>query len=494
MASINDTIPFTGIFIDGKSRPASDNRSFEARNPHSGKVVGLAASATSDDCRAAIESAGKAFKTWEKTTLYTRRAVFLKAANLLETDRYQEKIMTSTRDETGASDGWRGHNIDSAIQVLRDVAGFTSLLKGEVYPSRLPGGQVIVERRPKGVIFAISPWNVPVLLSVRAVAVPILCGNTAILKCSEISPRSQSIVAELFTEAGLPDGVLNFISMDRKDAPKLTNEIIAHPLVKSINFTGSDVVGRILAGEAAKYLKPCVFELGGKAPAVVLDDADIVKAAKAIVSSVLLHSGQCCMSTERVIVQRKASETLIPHIVELMESFTTVDTNLDPKGLSGLFTEASAAKVVSLIEEARSEGAQLVVGDGTRQGNIIQPHVLVGCRPGTNVWSRESFGPVVVIAVAHTVDELIDLANATDYSLAASVWSGNAATAMHVARQIHSGVTNINGPTVHTEGMTHAGLGGASGYGHFDVAHFTDMRLVVVHADGPTSYPVVGTA
>ncbi|THH30803.1 hypothetical protein EUX98_g3383 [Antrodiella citrinella] len=491
---MTDKVPFTSLFIDGESRPASDNKSFEVRNPYTGKVVGLAASATSDDCRAAIESAGKAFKIWENTTLLERRDVFLRAAALLATDRYYQKIQDTTRDETAATDHLKFVNYYGPISLLKDVAGTTSELKGEIYPSEVQGGQVVVERRAKGVVLAISPWNVPILLSLRAISVPIFCGNTVILKCSEITPRSQSIVVELLTEAGLPKGVLNFISMDRKDAPELTREIIAHPLIRTINFTGSDVVGRILAGEAAKYLKPCVFELGGKAPAVVLDDADLTKAAKAIVSSSLVHSGQTCISTERVVVQRKASETLIPKIASLMKSFSMGDTYENRDILSSLFTEASAVKVVGMIEAAKQDGAKLLVGDGSRQRNVVQPHVFVNCKPGMRIWDRESFGPVLAIAVADTEDELIDLANATDYSLAASVWSKDASTAMRVARRIRSGFTNINGPTVHTEGMTHVGLGGASGYGHFDVEHFTDMRAVVIHADGPTVYPVVGTA
>ncbi|THH15081.1 hypothetical protein EUX98_g9521 [Antrodiella citrinella] len=491
---MTDTVPFTSLFVDGESRPASDNKFFEVRNPYTGKVVGLAASATSDDCRAAIESAGKAFETWENTTPSARRDVFLRAAALIETDQYYQKVQDTTRDETAATDHLKYNNYYGAIALLKNVAGMISQLKGEIYPSKVPGGQVVVERRAKGVILAISPWNVPIMLSLRAVAVPIICGNTVVLKCSEITPRSQSIVVELLTEAGLPKGVLNFISMDRKDAPELTREIIAHPLIRAINFTGSDVVGRILAGEAAKYLKPCVFELGGKAPAVVLDDADLTKAAKAIVSSSLVHSGQTCISTERVVVQRKASETLIPKIASLMKSFSMGDTYENRDILSSLFTEASAVKVVGMIEAAKQDGAKLLVGDGSRQGSVVQPHVLVNCKPGMRLWDRESFGPVLVIAVADTEDELVELANATDYSLAASVWSKNVGSAMRVARRIHSGFTNINGPTVHTEGSTHAGLGGASGYGHFDVEHFTDMRTILIVGDGPTAYPVVGPA
>lgn len=237
----------------------------------------------------------------------------------------------------------------------------------------------MVERRAKGVIFSIAPWNLAIWFALRSIALPIMCGNTIVFKCSEAAPRSQAIVVALLTEAGLPRGVLNFISVNKTDTPRLTKEIIAHTLNRAINFTGSDVVGRILASEAAKHLKPCVLELGGKAPAVVLDDADLPKAAKAVVSGALLNSGQACLSTERLIVQRKASETLIPQIVELMKTFTADDTYKNAQGLSALFSEASAAKIVAMVEEAQYQGAELLLGDGSRKGSVVQPHVSMGC-------------------------------------------------------------------------------------------------------------------
>ncbi|KAH8083756.1 aldehyde dehydrogenase [Cristinia sonorae] len=491
MAAV-DSLPFTHLFIDGQQRPASDHKFFAIRNPYTRNVVGYAAAASKQDCLDAIETADKAFMQWQHSTLEQRRTIFLKVADLLLTERYGQKIAAAVNAESAAADHVIQYNIFASASAVRDIACATSELAGRILPSQVPGGQVFIQRRPKGVIFGISPWNVPILLSVRAVGIPILCGNTAILKCSEATPRSQAIVFELFQEAGLPNGVLNFISMDRDDASELTKDIIAHPLVRKINFTGSDVVGKIIAAEAAKHLKECILELGGKAPVVVLNDADLPKAAKAIVSSALIHSGQACMSTERVLIQRKVSENLIPLIVELMMSMTVGDTSEKTGNLSSLFSEASASRIVEFIEEAKKDGAEVLVGDGKNDGAVIRPHILTGCRPGMKIWDRETFGPVLVISVADTVEELISLANASDYSLAAGVWSGNLATAMNVAGRIRAGFTNINGPTVHIEGNKHFGLGGASGYGRFDVESFTDMRWVVVHPDGPIQYPLVG--
>ncbi|CAL1715241.1 unnamed protein product [Somion occarium] len=487
-----ENLPFTSLLIDGQLRAASDGQVFETRNSYTGNVVGRAASATSQDCKDAIEAAGRAFDKWEQTPLSQRRDILLKAADLILTDEYKDKIRAALKDETSAVDPVLDFfNVPLAASWIRDAAGLAMQMKGETFPSDIPGGHVIAQRRAIGVILAISPWNVPILLSIRAVAVPLICGNTVVLKCSEITPRSQAIVAELFKEAGLPDGVLNFISMDRKDASTLTAEMIAHPLVRKINFTGSDRVGKIIAAEAAKWLKPCVFELGGKCPVVVLDDADIEDAARAIVSSALLHSGQICMSTERVIVQRKASETLISAVNKIMSSLKAGDADSNP--LTALSTEAAAENVLSMLKDAKQDGAEVVVGDLTREGAVVQPHVVTGAKPGTRLWDRESFGPVVTIAVADTIDEIVELTNSSAYSLNAALWTKDVNAAINVAGRIRAGLTSVNGPTVHIEGLRGlTGLGGATGYGHFDVESFTDVRMIVIHAPGPKPYPVLG--
>ncbi|KAI0075312.1 aldehyde dehydrogenase [Panus rudis PR-1116 ss-1] len=483
----NTELPFTPLLIDGQFRPASNGASFEVRNPFSQKVVGRAASATSQDVKDAIESAGRAFQTWEKTPLGQRRDIFLKAADLLDTEKYKAKINAAAKEETASVDYMSIFNIYAASPQIRDVAGMISHLKGETFPSDVPGGYVVAQRRAMGVVLAISPWNAPIYLAIRAVAIPIICGNTVVLKSSEVTPRTQAIVAELFQEAGLPNGVLNYISVDRSDAPALTAEAIAHPLVRKINFTGSDRVGRIIAGEAAKHLKPCVFELGGKSPAVVLNDADIENAARAIVSSATWHSGQICMSTERVIAQSEAAKKLIPAIQKLMNSLKAGDPHSDPNHhLSALFTEASAENVVNMIKEAKEQGAEVLVGDVKREGAVIQPHVIGGVKTSMRIWQRETFGPVVVVTAADTIDEVVELANQTDYSLAASLWTKDLNLALDVGSRIRAGSTNINGPTIHIESMRGlTGLGGATGYGHFDVENFTDVRMLIIHPSGP---------
>ncbi|KAI0731376.1 aldehyde dehydrogenase [Earliella scabrosa] len=462
---MSDSLPFSPLFIDGVWRPASTGATFDVVNPMSGKVVGRAASASAEDCAAAVEAAARAFPLWENTPASVRRDIFLKAADILATERYREKIARLLKEEVAATDDMVPFGHAGQVLHLRNYAGMISQLKGETFDSIVPGGQVYARRRALGVVFGISPWNAPTGLTVRALGVPLICGNTCVLRCSEESPRTQAIIAELFEEAGLPKGVLNFISTSREDSPARTAEIFAHPMVRKINFTGSDRVGKIIAAEAAKYLKPCVFELGGKAPVVVLEDADIPRAARAITSSALLNSGQICMSTERVIVQRQAVSSLLEELTALFKQAAAGDIEGDhPAVLGALFTQGSAENVIAMMKEAVAAGAKVALGDLTRQGAVVQPHIVTDVRPGMRLWDRESFGPVVALAVVDTIDAAVELANASEYSMTSAVWTKDVNAAFDVSARIRAYCTVINGPTVHSEWMrTLGGLGCVGG-------------------------------
>jgi len=484
--------PFTPLFIDGQQLPSSDGSTFEIRNPFSKVVVGNSASATSEDCQNAIISAGKAFKTWEHSSLDERCDIFLRAAELLKLDRYKDRILKDVIEETAAAPVFAKWGT-FASGLLHDIATLINELGGVCFPSRrVKGGTVAIERRAMGVILAIAPWNAPVQLTLRAILVPILCGNTVVFRSSENSPRSQAIIFELLQEAGLPAGVFNFISTSRETAPQLTAEMIAHPLVRKINFTGSDRAGRAIAIEAAKHLKPCVLELGGKAPVVVLDDANIDEAAKAIVHAAFLHSGQICMSTERVIIQRGVFDNLRDQICKLARSLKAGNPETEPSVKLGcLFSESSAENVISIIQEAKEAGASVLVGDIARDGAVVQPHVVTDVKPGMKLWDRESFGPVLVLIAADSIDEAVDLANASDYSLTAALWTSDLYLAKSISSRIRSGYVNINGNTIGAE-TVHGlrGLGGSSGYGRFSVDEFTDQRVVITHPLG-ASYPLL---
>jgi len=485
-------IPQAKLLIDGIWKGSSEKSNiYTVLHPQSLEAVCTAVSASSYDVQEAVAAASRAFPLWESTAPSQRREILLKAADLLETPAYIARIKEWTCKETGALDIWGHLNGNGVGRIMREAASLATRIRGETLNSESPEVTFMVQRRAIGVVLAISPWNAPGLLTVRAVAIPLICGNTVILKSSELSPMTISIIAEALHEAGLPKGVLNYLNMSRENAPALTAEIISHPAVRKLNFTGSDRVGKLLAAEAAKYLKPCVFELGGKAPCVVLNDADLEDAAKSIVTGAMLHSGQICMSTERVIVQSQAADKLMQAVAALastLQPTTSSTTSPGPGKIGPLFSPSHAGGFISLLESAKAEGAEVVMGDLTKNGAVVGPHILKDVKPGMKIWERESFGPVVGFATVETVDEAIELANKSEYSLTASLWS-KSIDAVNIAGRIRAGTVIINGNTFNSElSFGNFGLGGATGYGRFDIEHWTDLRAIVIRPGGE-KYP-----
>ncbi|KAH9972009.1 aldehyde dehydrogenase [Lactifluus volemus] len=484
-------VPFTSLLINGNRCPASTGATFPVHSPHTGDLASTAAAASLDDCRAAIEAAQQAFPAWEQTPFATRREILLRAATTLQSEEWQRKAAPAMRAEVAMTQAQINFNFFAGTQLLQGVACMVNELRGETLPSVVPGGQVFIQRRAQGVIYSVVPWNAPVPLVLTSVAVPLVCGNTVVVRPSEFCPYTSSLVVDALHDAGLPPGVLNSVPMSAESTPTLTTEIIAHPAVRKVTFTGGDRVAKIIAAEAAKYLKPCVFELGGKAPSVVLADADIEQASRAIVFGGFLFSGQICMATERVIVQRPALEPLVAAIKQHINTLTVGDP--ERALLSSLFTERSADGVIAMMKEAKETGAEVLLGDMKKAGPaLLKPHVLLGVKPETRLWQCESFGPVLAMAVVDTVDEAVELANASDYSLAAALWTKDVYNAIDVAMRIRSGSMNINGSTIHVEGeLGLTGLGGSSGYGGFNVDNFTDRRVITLHPP-KVSYPLMG--
>ncbi|KAI9454067.1 aldehyde dehydrogenase [Lactarius psammicola] len=477
-------VPFTSLLINGERRRASHGATFEVRNPHTGVLASTSAAASKDDARAAIEAAQRAFPAWEETPANTRRQILLRALTTLQSEEWQKKAAAAMRAEVAMPESQVIFNIYSASSLITDFACLVNELKGETLPSVIPGGQVFIQRRALGVVYSVVPWNAPVPLLIVSAALPLICGNTVVVRPSEISPYASSLVIDALHDAGLPAGVINLLPMSVEDTPSLTSEIIAHPAIRKIAFTGSDRIGRILAGEAAKHLKSCVFELGGKAPAVVLADADLDQAARSIVFGALLFSGQICMSTERVIVQRPVLQPLVAAIKRYINTLTVGDP--ENSHLSSLFTNSSADNIISMLKEAKEAGAEVLLGDLEKAGPaLLKPHIH-------GFGSARRLGPCLSWPAVDTIDEAVELANATEYSLAASVWTNDLYNAMNVSRRIQSGTCSINGSTIHVEGAIGiTGLGGSSGYGRFNVENFTDRRVITLHPP-KSSYPLMG--
>ncbi|CAH0054027.1 unnamed protein product [Clonostachys solani] len=480
------------LFINGAYKAPSNGSTFPVVNPMTGKPIYSCSAATVEDYSEAIERAHEAFRSWSRTPPSARRLILLRAADILESylDQDAPEILSS---EVSAVKSWVQLNIKASATILRDTAGLVTHIKGEIIPADRPGTMILVERCPVGVVFAISPWNAPVNLTARAIACPLICGNTVVLKPSEFSPKSQHLVVRALQEAGLPAGCLNFLPTSAADSPAVTEFAVKHPKVLRVNFTGSDRVGRIIAGWAATCLKQCVLELGGKAPVVVLDDANITDAVEAVVFGALSNSGQICMSTERVIVDSSIAAEFKAALLQRVKAIKYGNHEEDESvSLSGLYTASSCTRITGLMKDAIKEGAELLTGDLQLSGpnsTILAPHVLSGVTPKMAVFQKETFGPIICITEASSDDEAVELANNSEFSLCASVFSKDVMRALAVARQVRAGSCHINGPTVYIEApLPNGGTGGSSGYGRFGgmagVEEFTERKIVSLAQSG----------
>ncbi|PZM14767.1 aldehyde dehydrogenase [Rhizobium tubonense] len=476
------------LLIDGVDRPAQSGRTFDRHDPFTEKLATRAAAAGLEDVNAAVEAAAAAFKTWSRTGPSHRRAILLKAADIVDA-----KVGEFTRlmiEETGATAPWAGFNVMLAANILREAGSMTTQISGEIIPSEKPGTLAMGVRQAAGVCLAIAPWNAPVILATRAIAMPIACGNTVVLKASELCPGTQRLIATALTEAGLPAGVINVITNAPEDPAEIVAALIGHPAIRRVNFTGSTKVGKIIAELCGKHLKPALLELGGKAPLVILDDADIDGAVNAAIFGAFMHQGQICMSTERIIVHQAIADEFVAKLSARASQLPAGD----PRGhvvLGSLISLGSAMKMEELIADAQAKGAKLVAG-GKRSGTVVEATLLDHVTADMRVYSEESFGPVKPIIRVADEEEAIRVANDTEYGLSAAVFSRDVQRAMAVAARIESGICHINGPTLNDEAQMPFGGVKGSGYGRFGgkaaIAEFTDLRWITIE-DSAQHYP-----
>ena len=284
-------LPQVPLVLNGET--ISNDSKFPVHNPLTGEVIYYCSSASPADAHHAINKAPEAFHSWSKTPPSQRREIFMKAADILISKSSSSHNLMS--QEVAATTLWRNANIFGSAAFIREAAVAVSQIKGEIVPSDRPGTTTLIFREPVGVVLSIVPWNAPLNLALRAICLPIACGNTVVLKPSEYTPASQHLVIEAFTEAGLPPGVLNFLPTSAADAPAITELCVKSKEVRRVNFTGSTRVGKVVARWAAEELKQCIFELGGKASVIVMEDANIEDAVRAIAFGGMMNSGQLCM-------------------------------------------------------------------------------------------------------------------------------------------------------------------------------------------------------
>ncbi|GAB4355767.1 MAG: aldehyde dehydrogenase family protein [Gammaproteobacteria bacterium] len=481
---------FEGIYVGGQWRPTG--KSFRDFNPADDSVWAEVADSGRREARDAIEAAQEAFAEWSEMTFSKRAHFMLKVADVLE--RRIPEVAEALQGEGG---GWFGKGMFEAgylPEIFRAAAATSYASIGEIMPSE-HGKFSMAVRRPMGVITVISPWNFPGLLTGRGIAFALAAGNTVVLKPSEDTPYCGGLLyAEVFEEAGVPGGVLNVVTCSRDNVAEVGDELVEHPYVKGISFTGSTMVGRHIAAKAGAHLKKCCVELGGKDSLIVCEDADMERATQAANFGSFMHQGQICMSVEKVLVHERIYDEFLNRFVERASRLKVGDPTRDKENVIGpLINDKQVARVREQIEDAVAKGAKIVLGGGIN-GRFVEPTILTGVTPEMKIYQEETFGPVVPVIPFRDEEEAIAIANDTEYGLSAGVISRDENRALGIAQRLETGMCHINCSSVNDE--PHVPFGGAksSGVGRhggrWSTETFTETRWITLERGG-RAYPPV---
>ncbi|MCJ8505644.1 aldehyde dehydrogenase family protein [Kocuria flava] len=480
------------LIIGGEHVPAQSGRTTEDLNPYTGEVFARVAAAGPDDVHRAVGAAADAAEAWAATAPSERRRIFLRAADIFES-RLEEgaRIMA---EEVGGVRGWAEFNTHLAANILREAAGATTLPQGEVLATDMPGVISMSVRQPYGVVAAISPWNAPFILGMRAIAVPLAVGNTVVLKPSEDAPLACGLfLADALVEAGLPAGVLNVVTNDRADAAEVVEALISDQRVRMVNFTGSTSVGRTIGTLAAQHLKPAVLELGGKNSLVVLKDADLDYAVDAAAFGAYMNAGQICMSVDRVLVDRSIAAEFTERFAAKVRDLPTGDPT-DPATVIGpAVNPRSAQRQYGLIEDAVAKGATVRAGGHRLENSLVPATVLTDVTPQMDIFHDEIFGAVTVVFEVDGPDDAVEFANNTNYGLTAGVITENLGEGWDVAKRLKTGIVHVNDQSVADEPQAPFGGIQESGYGKFGgqagVESFSERRWITVQEEGHARFP-----
>lgn len=480
----------TQLIIDNKETPSETGKTYQRKDPLTGLTVSTCAAASVSDARKIAESSKNAFQSWSLSTPTQRRALLLKAADNIEAK--MGSFIAAMKAEIGASELWAGFNVMLAANLFREAASLATQIQGETIPTDKPNTLSMTIRQPVGPCLSIVPWNGPVVLAARAIAYPLVCGNTVVFRASEVSSMTHRLIADAVYEAGVPAGVLNFITTAPEDAPAVVETLIAHPGIRRINFTGSTSVGRIIAEKSAKQLKRCLLELGDKSPLVVLDDANIDHAVSAAIFGSFLYQGQICMSTDRIVVDEKVADEFVNKFVERAKGLPAGSAATVGECVIGpVISQDSANRLNSIIDDAVSKGGKLVLG-GKSETSAYAATILDNVTSDMTIYKDETFGPVISIIRAKDTDDAVRIANDTEFGLSAAVYGQNVIRALDVAKRINTGSCHVNGPTVQNEAQAPYGGTKSSGYGRFDgravIDEFTEVKWLTIE-DGAQLYP-----
>jgi len=470
---------WTKQYINGQWVEGSGEKTMENINPYTGEVIATWRSSNKEDIDKAYESAQKNSIEWAKSLPAEKEKVLRKVSSLMA--ERKEEIIQLLITESGSTRIKSEAEFVAAKRIVDEAASFPYRMKGEIIPSNTSGKENRVVREPKGVIGVIGPWNFPLHLCLRSVAPAIALGNGVVIKPASDTPITAGwLIADLFEQAGLPEGVLNVVA---GSGSEIGDYFVAHPVPKVISFTGSTEVGQGIGKLAGEHLKETALELGGNNAMVVLEDADIERATEAAVFGKFLHQGQICMALNRIIVHADIYDEFVDSFVAKTKNVQAGDP-ADAKTLVGpLIREKEVERLLDLVNKARAEGAQLLLG-GTSKDSVLSPTVLADVKPEQDIVQQELFGPVAVIMKAQDEQEAVRLANDTPYGLSGSVFTTDLNRGYQIAQRIESGMVHVNDQSVNDEAHVMFGGEKASGIGRFGgdwaIEKFTRTRWISI--------------
>jgi len=478
-------------FIGGEWIESNSSRTASNLNPaNTDHILGTIRQASRDEARAAVESAAEAFRTWRATPAPSRGRIVNLAARLME--QHKEELAQLLTLEEGKTIAESRGELQRSINVAEFCAGESRRMNGETIPSELPLNFAYTLKQPIGVVACVTPWNFPVAIPIWKIAPALVAGNTVVFKPASITPATAVRITEIFQEAGIPPGVLNLVLGSGSEAG---DEIINHPAVKAISFTGSNGVGIRLYEQASRRGAKVQCEMGGKNPVIVLEDADMDLAVESTAQGAFGSTGQRCTATSRAIVMDQVADKFVERLVKRAESMR-IGAGSDPTTEMGPSVDESQFKtVLSYIDIGKEDGATLACGGeqasgpGLDKGYFVKPTIFDRVTPDMRIAREEIFGPVLSVLRVKDFDQAMQVANDCEYGLSSSIFTNDAARIFRFVDDIETGMTHINSPT--TGGEAHVPFGGTKGTGIGDreqgstaLDFYTELKVVYVDYTG----------